>query len=148
MVGHEVDDNLQPRVMSASHQGLELGNTVGDILGQVGVDVIIIRDGIGAAGMSLDNMFVVTGDTIGRIIRIVSMFYNPGIPYMCGTEVANRAQYSGIDGIQFSRAVTGDRTVDNRCRTVVGEQSRYQLINYRFDVLCHIVVISGIHTGG
>ena len=47
MVGHKVDDDFQTSLMGARYQGLELLHALFDIDSQVGVNVIIVGNGIG-----------------------------------------------------------------------------------------------------
>ena len=47
MVRHKIDDNLHASHMCASQQLLKLSHSSRHILGEIGVDVIIVADGVG-----------------------------------------------------------------------------------------------------
>ena len=47
MVGHEVDDDSESGIMGALYKCFEFLHTLGFVLRQVGIYIVIIRDGIG-----------------------------------------------------------------------------------------------------
>ena len=46
MVRHKIDDDLHASLMCASQQLLKLSHSSRHILGEIGVDVIIVADGV------------------------------------------------------------------------------------------------------
>ena len=88
VIGYEVDYHLEACAVSACDKLLEFVNTPVDVNGQVGVDVIIVGDGVRAAGFTLDNMRIMAWNAVLGIVGCMSVLDNTGIPYMCGTELA------------------------------------------------------------
>ena len=105
MVGHEVDDDLQSRLMTTLHQLLKLLHTLCDVDGQVGVDVVVVGDGIGRAGLSLHDGRMVARNAVGRIVCLRSVAYDAGIPNMTHAHGTESFQYRGREVVQFSTTV-------------------------------------------
>ena len=60
MVGHEVHDYLHPRLVRPCDKPLPLLHTLIDVDSQIGVNVIIIGNGIGRTGTPLDHLGVLS----------------------------------------------------------------------------------------
>ena len=129
VVGHEVDDNFQPGAVSTSHQGFELFHAMRHAHGQIGVDVVVVGDGIRAAGLTFNYIGIVHGDAEARVVGRMGMLNHTGVPHVGGTKLANLFQHLGRDGIELTTAIFGNGAVGHRLGGIVGEQARKQLVN-------------------
>ncbi len=87
MVGHEVNDNFHTLFVGALHQVVEFIEPLVDIHRQVRVDVVVVGDGVRAAGVPLYHMRVVAPDAVCGVVGVVRVFDYAGVPYMCDAEV-------------------------------------------------------------
>ena len=124
MVRHEVDEHLQSGAVGACDQCLKLGHTLRLIHRQVRVHVVVVGDGIGTAGLALDDSGAVM---LGRGVA-----YDARVPYVRSTQVAYRAQGFGVDVLEAAAAVLNATPVILTGLAVVTEQTRQQLIDNRF----------------
>ena len=53
MIGDEIEDHLQSGRVGPLHQGLEFIHPFRFYISEIRVDIIIVRDGVGGAGVSL-----------------------------------------------------------------------------------------------
>ncbi len=139
VIGHEVDYHLEPGAVGAGHQPLKLGHAGGHVDGQVGVDVVVVGDGVGAAGLALDDVGIVARYAVGGVVGGMGVLYHAGVPDVGGAELAYIAQYGGVDAVELARAVLLDGAVGHGVGCIVGEQSGQKLVDYRFErvVLFH-----------
>ena len=121
MIGDEVDDHFQAAGMGAFHQCLKFGHAVWHIDGKVGIDVVVIFNGVWRSGISFDNEWVVVLDTIGGIIGFCGMFDNAGIPNMCGSKVGNGFNCACRYVVQFATAVLLDAAIGGAMLAGVGK---------------------------
>ena len=99
MVGDEIDDDLQAGGMGPLHQGLELGHAPGGIVRQIGIDVIVIRYGIGRSGLALDDL----GGNAPAVGLLRGMADDAGIPHGAGPHlVAEIGEKRCVDGGELS----------------------------------------------
>ena len=130
MVGHEVDYHFQARAVRALHQRLEFFHAAGYVHGKVGVDIVVVGYGIGASGMAFYHMRVVARYAVAGIVGVVGMLYHARIPYVRGAEVGDIGEYGVGDVVELSRAVLFQSAAYDGCLTVVGVETRQQLVYY------------------
>ena len=58
-----------------------------DVDGQIGIDVVIVFNGIGRAGFSLYDVGIVGRDAMGAVVCCRGVFNDAGQPYMSYSEV-------------------------------------------------------------
>ncbi len=58
-----------------------------DVDGQIGIDVVIVFNGVGRAGFSLDDVGIVGRDAVGTVVGGGSVLNDAGQPYMGYSEV-------------------------------------------------------------
>lgn len=61
VIGHKVDYHFETGIVSAGHKSLELGHALIDIDSDIGIDIIIVLDRIGRAGLAFHHMGIVGG---------------------------------------------------------------------------------------
>ena len=82
MIGDEVHEEAQPRSVRTLHEGLQLRHTLGGLLHEVGIHIVVVLDGIGRARDSLDRIGVVWADAMGAIVGLGGVLQQADIPYM------------------------------------------------------------------
>ena len=82
MIGYKVDDDPKTSLASPAHQCLKLSHTIIHILGKVGIDIIIIGDGIGRTCITLDNSRVIGRYAVGGVVGLGGMAYHTCKPNM------------------------------------------------------------------
>ena len=74
--------------MRPLHQGFQLFHPAGRVVRQIGIDIVVICDGIGRAGISLDHFFP-AGAT--------GMPDESGVPYSIDTKPLQIGKGPGVD---------------------------------------------------
>ena len=118
--------------MDAAHCVLELGHAVRHRAGNVRVDVVVVLDGVGRAGLTFHHMGIVGADAVGAVVGALGMLNGSGEPDMGYAEPADRFEDIAVDVSEFSGTVFGDGSAGNAVVTVVGEQAGQNLVDDRF----------------
>ena len=132
MVGHKINNDLQPCLVAALHEFLEFLHTSRNARGNIWVHVVVVFDGVSTAGFAFDHGVVVTWNAIGRIIRLRGMLDDAGVPDVCGTQFLDFVQRLRCEGFHGSAAI------DSTCGVVLvhvgiaAKQSCEDLIDNRF----------------
>jgi len=95
MVRDKVHDHLQSVVMGPLHQPLELFHPAVRIICQIGIYVIVIRDGIGRSGIPFDNLGM--GRRASPVGFPGSVPDESGVPYIINAKSPEILQGLGID---------------------------------------------------
>ena len=82
VIGHKVHDETQSGLVCAAHEGFKFSHAVFGTYSQVGVDVVIVFDGIGRTGTAFDDVGIVAAYAIGRIVRLGGVFKQARVPNM------------------------------------------------------------------
>ena len=109
MVRHEIDDNLHAGLMSTLYQRLKLLHTLIDIDSQIGIDVVIISNGIGRTGLTFHHGGVVLGYAIGRIVGLSGMTDDTCVPNMAHAHLPDFLQGAGREVVHLSTSVLFNR---------------------------------------
>ena len=136
VVGHKINDNAHSGFMCTCHQFFKLLHAVGHIHSQVGVNIVIVSDGIGASGLSLHHSGVIQGKAESRIVGLAGMSNHACIPYMRGSHLADLSQGFRCKVGQFARTVLFDRTALHGMGVVIAKQTGEYLIDYRLAHRC------------
>ena len=136
VVGHEIDNHLQASTMRAADQFLKLQHTFLDIDSQVWVDVIIVCDGIRRTCPTLDHSWMLTRDTIARIVCHRGMTDDTRIPDMSHAQLPDLLQGAGREVVQFSTSVLLYRTINLAGIVTITKESGENLIDDDF-MRCH-----------
>ena len=141
MVRHEVDDDLHACLMGALHQSLEFLHALIDIGGQIGINVVVVGDGVRRACPTLHNCWVLTGDSIGRIIGHGSMTDHTCVPDMAHAHLPDVFQGGGREVIQFTAAVLLNRSILLASGVPIAIKARKNLIDNQFIRRCHELIL-------
>ena len=135
MVGNKVNDHLHASLMDALHQLLKLTHALLDINGQVRINVIVIGNGIGRAGLTLHNGRMVGRNAVASVIGKRSMTNDSRQPKMTDAHLPYLLQHGGCQVVQLATTVFGNRTVLLPSGITIAEKTREYLIDN--DLLHH-----------
>ena len=85
VVGHKVDNHLQVSLVGSHNEVLKLLHAFRHLRGEVGIDVVVVLDGIRTSCDTLHNGRVVALDAILRVIALGGMLDETCVPDVCGT---------------------------------------------------------------
>ena len=80
VVGYEVNEDFQVSTVSALHQVFEFLHTFRYVLGQIGVYVIIILDGVRRSGLALDDGGMVGADIVAAVVSLCGVLDDARVP--------------------------------------------------------------------
>ena len=89
MVGHEVNHHLQPCSMRALHKRLKFLHSVRNVHRQVGVDIVIVLNGVRRTCLPLNDYGIVFSNAEIRITGLCGVLQKSGVPNMCITRFVN-----------------------------------------------------------
>ena len=115
--------------MGALYELFELAHACGDVLGDVGVDVVVVGDGVGASGAAFDDVGVVAGDAVAGVVGVVGVLDDAGVPDVGDAERAYMVEDGGGDEVEFAGAVAVDGAVGNGVGAIVGVEAREELVD-------------------
>ena len=92
VVGHKVYDDFQAGAVGTLYQIFEFLHTSGNVLGQVGVYVVVILDGIGRTGLTLDYGRMVGADVVASVVSLCGVLDDARVPDVRGTQPLDFAQ--------------------------------------------------------
>ena len=125
VVGHEVDDHLHAGVVRTLDQGLEFGHPVVEVRGQCGIDVEPVADGVGRAGLALDDGGIAVGDRAE--VRPRGVRDDARVPHRADRELLEFQEHLVGDVAELAGPVFGIRASGNA--RPVPEGSQEQLID-------------------
>ena len=131
MVGHEVHHHLHPRAVGALYQRFPFVHAVGHALGHVGVDVVVVFDGVWRSGLTFYHIGIVGSDAEGRVVGGIGVLYDAGVPHVGDAEVADLAEHGVGDLIEFAAAVLLYGAIGHEVGVGIGEEPREHLIDDR-----------------
>ena len=135
VVGHEVDDDLQPGLVRALHQLLKLLHALVDVHSQVGVYVVVVGDGIGRTSLTLHHSGMLAGDAVGTVVRLRGMTDDTCIPHMADAHLGNVLQHLRRQVGKLSTTVFGNRAALPARDVAIAEKTSEYLVN---DNLLHV----------
>ena len=133
VIRHKVDYHLHANLVGSCHQPLELANAILHPDGDVGIDIVIVGNGIGRASISLHDIRVAAGDA--TVLSLKRMPYHTCVPHMSDAHVANLVEHRRGDIVHLAAAVLALAAVNHTMVARVGKQAWKQLIDNRFLVI-------------
>ena len=110
--------------MGALYEGFELLHAFGFVFCQIGIDIVIVRDGIGRAGAPF-------GDR-GRVEPVGGVADNACVPNVRGTQIRDGLECTLVDIYKPSATVLFLGAVVFASLVVVRKQAREELVNNGF----------------
>ena len=130
MVRNEVDNHLQAFLMGAFYQVFKLAHTFRNIISDVGVDVVIVGNGVGRTSLTLDNTRCLTWNTESRIVGASGMTNDTSVPNGIYTERLYLLQRCNIKVVHLSNTIFCKRTVWLSVVVLVAKGACKDLVNY------------------
>ena len=128
VVGHEVDDDLQSGFVGAVEQCLKLVHATGHVDGKVGVDVVVVDDGIGRSGFPLDDGGVLRGQTVGGVVGRGGMAYYAGVPDVGEAHLPDTSEHTAVEVVELATAILDNGPVGGVFYGTIAEQTWQDLI--------------------
>ena len=129
VIGHEVHEHLHACRMGAGYECLELCHACVYIHGNVGVDVVVVGDGIRRPGTSLHDPGVLARYAESGIVRTRRMADDAGKPEMGDTEVMDALQHLAVEVVHLPRTVLLQRSVLLAGEVAVAEGTGENLVD-------------------
>ena len=129
MVGHKVDDDLQPGLVRTLHQLLELLHALLDVDSQVGVYVVVVGDGIGRTCPAFHHGRMLAWNAVLRVVGRRGMADDAGVPHVADAHLGDALQHSGGEVGHLAATVVGYRSLLLARGVTVAVQTRKDLID-------------------
>ena len=130
MVGHEVDNHLHASLVRARYKSLKLRHAIVHINRQVGVDVVVVGNGIGRACLSLYHSRMLTGNAVLAVVRLRGVTDDARVPNMAHAHFPDFLQGRGREVVQFSTSILFYRTILLASSVTIAVETGEYLINY------------------
>ena len=130
MIRDKVDNHLQPFLMGTFYQVVKLAHTFRNIISNVGVDVVIVGNGVGRTSLTLNNTRCLTWNTESRIVGTGGMAYNASVPNAVYTERLYLLQRCIVKVVHLSNTIFCKRTVWLSVAVLVAKGACKHLVNY------------------
>jgi hypothetical protein len=140
MVRYEIHQGFQPAAMCTGNEFFELFHAFRYVVGQIGINIIIVFDGIRRSGFSFHYGRVVGTYAIFAIIRPGGMFRDTGIPDMGCAEFFDFFQCLHCEVGQLAATVFLQAAVVNAMIVVITEEAGEYLIYDDFVPVVHIAI--------
>ena len=118
--------------MGACHKPLELIHALSDILCQVGINVVVVGDGVRRSCPTLHHSGMLARNAKPRVVGHRGMTYDAGIPHMRHTQLTKVLEHRGREVGHLSTAVFLDGSILLTRRITVSIETRKDLIYNRF----------------
>ncbi len=132
VVRHDVDDDLHAVAMRALDECIEFLETFRRVDREVRVDVVIVLDGVGRTGATLDHVGIVVADAVLRVVAHDGVMRHARVPDVRHAEFADAAQRLVGEVGELADAVFLDRAPGLVGRVPVAEQAGPDLVDDRF----------------
>ena len=94
--------------MGTLDEGVQLCLSRVGIFGEVGVDVVVVLDGIGRASLPLHRVGVIGTDALGAVVGLRSVLQQADIPDVSCSETADIGEGFGSEVTELPRAIRGE----------------------------------------
>ena len=109
--------------MGTLDEGIQLCLSRVGIFGEVGVDVVVVLDGIGRACLPLHRVGVVGTDALGAVVGLRGMLQQADIPDVGSPETADIGEGFGCEVTELPRAVLGECAMGLASRILIPPES-------------------------
>ena len=110
VIGHEVDDHLHPSLMGSIDKFLPFLHPAVDVDSEVGIDIVIVGDGVGRPCPTLYDGTMLAGNAETGVIGLGGMSDNAGIPHVGDAELAEALKHYFIKVVELAATVFGNRS--------------------------------------
>ena len=124
VVRHKVDHHFHIVRVCATNKRLKFFHPTLDIDRQIGIDIVVIGDGIGRPCPTLHHLRMLARNAESRVIGLCGMANDARQPKVRCAEAADATKRGGIEVVELSTAIFLDATVVFPRRVLVAEPSR------------------------
>ena len=133
VVGHKVDDGLQSSLVCTLHEVLELLHACQFAGGQVGIDIVVVADGIDRTSHTLHHpRMPYTADAVDAVVRLCGVFDDASVPDVRSSQLTNLLEATGSEVVHQTTPIGHLVTPGLAGATVVSEESCEDLIDDDF----------------
>lgn len=118
--------------MGALHQLLELPHTAVDVNSQIGVNIVVVGDGIGRTCPTLHDSRMLARYSVGRVVCLGGMADNTRVPHMADAHRGKIVEHISRQVGKLATAVFGNRAVLFARKVTIAEKPCQYLINNNF----------------
>ena len=129
MVGHKVNNHLQTSSVCALNECLKFLHTIGHADSKVGVDIVIVLNGVRRTRLPLHNNGIVFSNAEVRITGLGSMLQKSGIPNVRITTLLNALQYFSRKVVHLATTILGECAALHILASAITKEARKHLIN-------------------
>ena len=105
VIGNKINDYLQIGLVRTSHKRLKFSHSIANIHGQIGIDIIVVLDGVGRTRDAFDHVRIVFGNAVRRKIGHGGMFNHSRVPHVRNAEIFERCKRFVGNVIELTNAV-------------------------------------------
>ena len=144
MIGDKVNDHPQSGSVRPVHQSVKVVPPRSRVIGQVGIDIVVVLDRIGGAGTTLYHIGVIVRDP--RVRGGGGMLEDAGIPDMGKAQPLEVSESLTGDVTQLTTAILLDRATGAIFPAHVTVESGQYLIDQQLAIISiHDDVVSAYH---
>ena len=105
VIRHEVHDHIHAALMCTLYQCLEFLDALVDILGYIGIYVIVVSDGVWRPCLALDDVGIVARYAVACVVGSMGMLYDACVPYCGHSQLLDGAEHGGSYVVHLARSV-------------------------------------------
>jgi hypothetical protein len=132
VVGDEINKDAEVLFFGTAEESFELVEPLGGIEGVVGADIVVVADGVGAAGDALEKVGIVGRKLQRGIVAGGGLAVDASDPDGVEAELFDRGEGGVVEIGKFSATVLFEGTIGNASGVGVAEEARKELVDADF----------------
>ncbi len=132
VVGNEIDKDAEVLFFGTGEESFELVETLGGIEGVVGADIVVVADGVGAAGDALEKVGIVGRKLQRGVVAGGGLAVDTGDPDGVEAELFDRGEGVVVEVGKLSATVLFEGTIGDASGVGVAEEAGEELVDADF----------------
>ena len=132
VVGDEIDKNAEVMFFGTGKESFELVEPLGGIEGVVGADIVVVADGVGAAGDALEKVGIVGRKLQRGVVAGGGLAVDASDPDGVEAELFDRDEGYVVEIGKFSATVLFEGTIGDASGVGVAEEAGKELVDADF----------------
>jgi hypothetical protein len=132
VVGDEIDKDAEVLFFGTGEESFELVEPLGGIEGVVGADIVVVADGVGAAGDALEKVGIVGRKLKGGVVAGGGLAVDTGDPDGVEAELFDRGEGGVVEVGKLSATVLFEGTIGDASGVGVAEEAGKELVDADF----------------
>ena len=132
VVGDEIDEDAEVLFFGTGEESFELVEPLGGIDGVVGADIVVVADGVGAAGDAFEEVGIVGRKLQRGVVASGGLAVDAGDPDGVEAELFNRGESGVVEVGKFSATVLFESAVRDASGVGVAEEAGEELVDADF----------------